>query len=135
MRLSSTLLSLLLAVAPLACSETQPSRDNPPHAAGPDYAGIQEEVRQRDQAIAEAFREEQGDLLPATAEDVIARHLEAVGGIEAFDSIQTLVLRFTAHGTSGTMGELVRYHKKPLHYRQQMIGSARAGVTRPEEGR
>jgi hypothetical protein len=96
---------------------------------GPDYAAIQARARQRNQEAAEDFRRENQDRLPASAEEVLSRHLEAIGGAEAFDTIQTMVLRFTAHGTSGTIGDLVRYHKKPLHYRQQMTGSPRAGVT------
>jgi hypothetical protein len=95
----------------------------------PDYSAIQAQARQRNQEVAENFRRENQDRLPVSADEVLARHLEAIGGAQAFDTIQTMVLRFTAHGTSGTLGELIRYHKKPLHYRQEGMGSPRAGVT------
>lgn len=97
--------------------------------AEPDYAAVRARILDDYADIAEAFRSEQGEGLPTTPEEVIARHLEAVGGVEAFDTIQTLVLRFTAHGTAGWAGDLVRYHKKPLHYRQQISTSTRAAVT------
>lgn len=113
----------------LTCCAPPPPPAEEAGNPGRDYAAIQAEVREEQRSVAQAYREEHAGELPTTAEEVIARHLEAVGGREAFDTIQTLVLRFTAHSTSGTAGELVRYHKKPLHYRQQMIGSPRAAVT------
>ena len=123
------ILNLLLPVLALvACQDSSvppPSEGSPT----PDYAAVQERVRQRGEAVLEAFLEEQGGDLPTTAKEIIARHLEVVGGREAFDTIQTMVLRFTAHSTAGTGGELVRYHKKPHQYRQQNEGSTRAAVT------
>jgi hypothetical protein len=38
-------------------------------------------------------------------------------------------MRFTAHGTRGTIGKLVRYCRKPLKYRQKISVSSRAAVT------
>lgn len=95
----------------------------------PDYGARQAEARRRSEAAAEAFRLEHAGELPTTAEEVIAGHLEAVGGRQAFDTIQTMVLHFTVHSSAGNGGELVRYHKKPLRYRQQASGSPRAAVT------
>jgi len=120
---------LLTALFLLACADSQPPPG--PETATPisDYEAAQVLHHQRNQEAAEAFRLEQGEDLPTSADEVIARHIEAVGGRVAFDTIQTLTLRFTANGTAGSVGELVRMHKKPLFYRQQMVGSDRAAVT------
>lgn len=118
-----------LVLPVLACSggNAPPTSESSPLPGS--YAEAQERLRLRNQQVAEAFEAEMGDRLPTAATDVIARHLEAVGGQEAFDSIRTMVLRFTANGTSGSLGEMVRYYKKPLLYRQEMVGSGRATVT------
>jgi len=118
-------LALLIIGACQDGSAPPPAEESQP----PDYAAIQARQRQRGEEVVEAYLQEHADDLPTTAEEIIARHLEAVGGREAFDTIQTMVLRFSAHGTAGTVGELVRYHKKPRHYRQQNEGSSRASVT------
>jgi hypothetical protein len=115
-----------------ACADTQSSPDPDPPEPATDYEAAQTLLHQRNREAAEAFALQQGDDLPSTTEEIVARHIEAVGGREAFDTIQTLVLRFTANGTSGTVGELVRFYKKPLYYRQQMVGSDRAAVTNGE---
>ncbi|MFC1574849.1 hypothetical protein ACFL3Z_02095 [Gemmatimonadota bacterium] len=67
--------------------------------------------------MAEAFGLERIGNLPTTAQEVIDRYLDAVGGRIAFDTIQTMVLRSTHHGVGGHMGSQVRYYKKPLSYR------------------
>jgi hypothetical protein len=90
---------------------------------------VEERVRQRMEEVRAEFMEEMGDSLPSTAEEILAVHLEAIGGREAFDTIQSAVLRFKATGTAGALGELIRYHKRPFHYRQEMYGSGRSGVT------
>ena len=121
----------------LACSPTDsPSADTPTTGARPDevteqrdYARIQRERAERMDAVAEQFRQEQGDRLFTTAEQVIGRYLEVVGGRVAFDTINTMVLRLSGHGPMGRLTEIVRYYKRPLHYRQQTAGSAIASVT------
>ena len=115
----------------LACETTPPPQEESKNPEA-DFAALQARIREEEQAAATAFREENAGTLPSTPEEVFARHLQAVGGRVAFDTIQTLVLSFTAHGASGTVGELIRYHKKPLWYRQEMVGSGRAGVTNGE---
>lgn len=129
MKIPSLPLAIFLLLSSIACGEIEPVETAADAEEGPDYPAIQAQARQRDREVAEAYRQENEGRLPNSVEEVFARHMEAAGGTEAFDTIQTMVLRFTAHGTSGTIGELVRYHKKPLRYRQQMLGSARAGVT------
>ena len=128
-RLISTAPALLLLLTLPACQGSSAPEMGPEDTGGPDYEAIQASVRQRDAEMVEAYREEHADDFPANAEEVIERHLDAVGGREAFDTIATVVMRFTAHGTTGNVGELVRYHKKPLHYRQKMSASSRAAVT------
>lgn len=91
------------------------------------YQEAQEVHELRNREAATALLEELEDTMPSAAE-VIARHLEAVGGRSGFDTIQTMVLRFTANGTSGSFGELIRYYRKPLHYRQEVVGSSQATV-------
>lgn len=132
-RVSVSALFPSLAFLVLLSCETAPPPPEEDVDQGPDYAAIQARIREDEQAVAEAYREEHAGSLPTSAEEVIARHLEAVGGRMAFDTIQTMVLRFTAHGASGTVGELIRYYKKPLRYRQEMIGSGRAAVTDGEQ--
>ncbi len=121
--------TLLLLMTCLACQQRPAPEPKLEAAGGPDYASVQARARQRDEEAAQAYRREHADDLPTTAEEVIARHLDAVGGREAFDTIRTLVMRFTAQGTSGEIGELTRYYMKPLHYRQKMSISPRAAVT------
>lgn len=125
---SLTILLLLTPLLALACSDTWPSPDQEAMPTT-EYEDARALHHQRNREAAEAFRTEQGDGLPTTAEEVIDSHIEAIGGRQAFDTIQTMVLRFTADGSSGTVGELVRFYKKPLFYRQQMVGSDRATVT------
>lgn len=98
-------------------------------SSGRDYAAIQEQRAQQMEAIADTFREEQGDALLTTADQVIQRYVEAVGGREAFDTIQTMVVRLSGHGPMGRVTQIVRYYKRPLHYRQEVVGSDVASVT------
>jgi hypothetical protein len=120
-------IALILAAA-WACSPP-PGEGEGAHGSGPDYETIQARAAEDNREAAARYEEEHAGALPNTPEEVMARHVEAVGGREAFDTIQTLVLRYSANGSAGVMGELVRYHKKPLWYRQEMTGSGRASVT------
>jgi hypothetical protein len=121
---------LLLTTLPfLCCTDTEPPSDGEPTTATAAHEEARDALERRNREAAEAFRLEQGGGLPTTAEEVMARHIELVGGREAFDTIQTMVLRFTAEGSTGTVGELLRFFKKPLLYRQQMVGSDQAAVT------
>lgn len=132
--LSVTLLISLLATAcePAESPQTEmPSTDSPSAApsGGRDYAQIQREWADRLETVAMEFRRTQGDALFTTAEEVIARYLEVVGGREAFDTIRTMVMRLSGHGPMGQLVEIERYYKRPLHYRQQARGSESAAVT------
>jgi hypothetical protein len=120
---------LLILGCVTACSRSgSPHADRGDQGVG-DYAAVQAQLRQQDQDIAAAYSEEHAVDLPANAGDVFERHLVAVGGREAFDTIQTMVLRFAAQNSDGTFAELVRYHKRPLHFRQEISISPRAAVS------
>ena len=67
-------------------------------------------------------------ILETTAE-VIAAHLEATGGADAWRKIRTMEVTLSGHDSRGKLFRLVRQYKRPLHYRQQVEGSGRAMVT------
>jgi hypothetical protein len=120
---------LILLGCLFACQE---ATDPAPSLSEPevdDFEAVRTRMRQQDLEIAAAYVADNATDIPETVGEVFDRHLEAVGGKEAFDSIDTLVLRFTAQNSSGSFAEMVRYYKKPLHYRQKMSISPRAAVT------
>jgi hypothetical protein len=94
-----------------------------------DLVTLQALVHQNDLALAETYRQEHGADLPTTAQEVIDRYLEAVGGREAFDTIRTMVKRSTHHSTGGEMGSQIRYYKKPLYYRWEQSDAPASLVT------
>ena len=124
--------ALVLFGAPFI-SSCRPSLD----AEGPaaqrdgavDFAARQAAALQRNDGVAGAYRKEHAGALPSNADEVIARHLGAVGGREALDTVQTMVVRLSVHGTAGRVGGLIRYYRKPLFYRQHMSSDASALVT------
>ena len=128
-RLRFSNLSFLLLLTLAGCGTSPPADSGSGGGVGQDYEAIQAQARQRDQEVAEAFRLDHAADLPASAEEVLNRHLVAVGGRDAFDTIRTMVQHFSAHSTAGSMGELVRYYKKPFLYRQKASASPRAAVT------
>lgn len=82
--------------------------------------------------LAEFLDRYRGDLA-ATAEEVIEKHIEAVGGREALEGVQTMVVKFSVNSTRGKFTTIVRSYKRPLFYRQEVLGSggfiATDGVT------
>lgn len=123
-----TLLPVFLAF--LACSGEDPSPTPTTGASrGSDLVALQARVLKIDLEVAETYRHEHGADLPTTAQEVIDRYLEAMGGREAFDTIRTMVKRSTHHSTGGKMGSQVRYFKKPLYYRWEQSDAPVALVT------
>ena len=121
---------LLGTLAVVSCGQDDPSTVSTPGVPPPqDLAALQARVRLSDQEVAEAYRQEHDHDLPGTAQEVIDRYLDAVGGREAFDTIQTMVRRSTHHGTGGPLGTQVRYHRKPLYYRWEQSNAPVALVT------
>ena len=126
---SHVVMALFLLSFLSACqgsSAPTPSQGDP---AANEYETVRARMRQQDEEVAEAYSAEHADDLPSTPEEVFARHLEAVGGKEAFDAVDTMVLRFSVHSSVGEFAELVRYYKRPLHFRQEMSVSPRAVVS------
>lgn len=134
-RLTAFAAALLLLTAACSAPETPPSHRSlsdtfrAGSTSSRDYAAIQRERAARMEAAAEAFRTARGDLLFTTPEEVITRHLDAIGGREALDTIQTMVMRLSVHGAMGHYADLIRYYRRPMHYRQESVGSGRASVT------
>jgi tetratricopeptide (TPR) repeat protein len=64
-----------------------------------------------------------------TADQVIAAHLEATGGLDAWRSVKTLEAVVGAYDSRGRLFRMVRRYRYPLQYRQQVQGSNRASVT------
>ncbi|MBM3791390.1 MAG: tetratricopeptide repeat protein [Acidobacteria bacterium] len=63
------------------------------------------------------------DSLAKTAEEVIARSIEATGGGEAWEAVKTMVVVFSGQSTSGMQRKMIRMYKRPLLYRQGLEGS------------
>jgi len=69
------------------------------------------------------FLEKNKNSLAKTAEDVIARSLEATGGRKAWEAIKTMVVVFSIQTTAGEQTRMVRMYKRPSLYRQGLEGS------------
>lgn len=59
-----------------------------------------------------------GQNILLTAEDVIERHLQAIGGREALAEIKTMVVELKIHDANGINDEITRYYKRPLKFRE-----------------
>lgn len=84
--------------------------------------------RQKMQSVQEKatlaeFIETYGDSLASTAEEVIEKHVAAIGGEEAVAGIRTMVVKFGVNSTNGNTVKMVRYYKRPGFYRQGVAGS------------
>lgn len=97
-----------------------------------DEAGSIEHVRKmrdiRDRVYLADFVARNQGSLATTAEEVIQRHIEAIGGEEAWRSVNTMVVKFCAQG-GGYEFRMVRMYKRPHFYRQGMEGSDRFMAT------
>jgi hypothetical protein len=63
------------------------------------------------------------DSLAKTAEEVIARSIEATGGRKAWEAVNTMVVTISVQSTSGEQQRMIRMYKRPLLYRQGLEGS------------
>jgi hypothetical protein len=77
----------------------------------------------RGKAELAGFLEKNKNSLAKTAEDVIARSLEATGGRKAWEAIKTMVVVFSIQTTAGEQTRMVRMYKRPSLYRQGLEGS------------
>jgi hypothetical protein len=69
------------------------------------------------------------ETLASTADEVINRSLEATGGREAWEAIQTMIVVFSLQSTSGDQSRMVRMYKRPSFYRQGLEGSSNFTAT------
>ena len=84
----------VIALAFPACTTQPPAAESSTETiVGQELVTRRTRVMENRESAAETYRQEHADDLPATAQDVIDRYLEAVGGRDGFDSIQTLVVR------------------------------------------
>jgi len=63
------------------------------------------------------------DRLLLTADEVIQKHLEALGGVTAIKSIKTMLVKGRSISLNQQERPLVRYYKQPDRFRQQVPGS------------
>ena len=61
--------------------------------------------------------------LAASAEEVIARSIEATGGRAAWEAVKTMVVTIAIQDSAGNSHRLVRMYKRPAFFRQGMEGS------------
>jgi hypothetical protein len=73
----------------------------------------------------EEFLKTSGDSLATTAEEVIEKHIKAIGGLESISKVRTMVVKFGINDTNGKTMSLVRHYKRPAFYRQEVVGSGR----------
>jgi len=77
----------------------------------------------RGKAELASFLDKNRDSLAKTAEEVIARSIEATGGRTAWETVETMVVVFSIQSTAGQQQRMVRMYKRPLLYRQGLEGS------------
>ncbi|MDH5468147.1 MAG: tetratricopeptide repeat protein, partial [Candidatus Aminicenantes bacterium] len=77
----------------------------------------------REEATLAEFVKENEGKLATTAEEVIERHIEAIGGREAWKAVKTMLMVFSVQSTRGEQPRLVRMYKRPFFYRQGFEGS------------
>ena len=70
-----------------------------------------------------------GDTLATTANEVLAKHVAATGGRQAWEAIDSLEIRLRIQGTSGTQMLFIRQYKQPLLFRQGIAGGLSAKVS------
>ena len=80
-------------------------------------------ISARAQAQLPGFLEKNKDSLASTAEEVIDRCLEAMGGRQAWEDIKTMVVVFSLQSSSGNQPRMVRMYKRPALFRQGLEGA------------
>jgi tetratricopeptide (TPR) repeat protein len=92
-------------------------------------AGYGDALAAIDKAELTAYlREHSGDL-PRTAQEVIERHLDAIGGRGVLAAVRTMEVRYSGHDDGGETGVIVRQYKRPHYVRQYTVGRDVAMVT------
>ena len=71
-----------------------------------------------------------------TADEIIGRYIEAIGGRDAIDGIETLVYtRELNHLEENSISSTVHYHKRPFFYRAGDPDAPRCIINRADDGR
>jgi hypothetical protein len=83
----------------------------------------------RDAAFLADFLKNNQEKQTATAEEVIERHIQAIGGREAWQAIKTMVVVFSIQSSGGEQTRIERMYKRPFFYRQGLEGSSRFRAT------
>ena len=63
------------------------------------------------------------DTLASTADEVIARSIDATGGRAAWEAVQTMVVTVSTQGSDGNPYRLERMYKRPAYFRQGIEGA------------
>lgn len=96
------------------------------YQSGDEAASLEVQAKMmavRGKAVLAGFLARNRDSLAKTAEDVIARSIEATGGKKAWEAVNTMVVVFSIQSTSGEQRRMIRMYKRPLLYRQGLEGS------------
>lgn len=102
------------------------------YAAGDSEKSLENIIKMRsirDAGFLADFLKENQDRLAATAEEVMERHIQAIGGREAWQAIKTMTMVFSIQSTGGEQTRIVRMYKRPFFYRQGLEGSSRFRAT------
>jgi hypothetical protein len=83
----------------------------------------------RDAAFLAEYVKNNQDIIAHTAEEVIERHTEAIGGRKAWQKVKTMVVIFSIQSSGGEQTRISRMYKRPLFYRQGVEGSNRFRAT------
>lgn len=96
------------------------------YVAGDEEKSIKTQTKMisaRGQVQLSGFLEKNKDSLASTAEEVIDRCLEAMGGRQAWEDIKTMVVVFSLQNSSGDQPRMVRMYKRPALFRQGLEGA------------
>ena len=94
-----------------------------------EHAQKMREIRNR-ATLADFIAQNKGRLA-TSADEVVRRHIAAIGGEEAWRAINTMVVKFRVQG-GGVDFRIVRMYKRPHFFRQGMEGGARFTATNGE---
>jgi len=95
----------------------------------PEQLAVRESLKARADRQLATFLANHDQPLATTAAEVVAGHLEASGGAEAWAAVQTLEVYLRPMPIRGDEFILVRQYSRPLNFRQGMAGGHSATVT------
>jgi hypothetical protein len=81
-----------------------------------------------DRSLKEFLKKHHGST-PSTAEDVIEKHLEAVGGREKLEGIQTMAVTICSLDSQNQTPLMKRFYKRPHFLRQETPQNGRINIT------